>query len=305
MACTSGFPMRRQLAAAAARLPRARSAAPSASARCSPKAGINAAKVPAAAPRTTCSLPPGAARTASQRSRARFQSRENRRHMQDNLPHDPCGRGVFFDRETFGTDHLAADVGQRPWREALRGAPLADRARDDIVRLHEAAIDYLCANFLSHRVWDSYHGRLGSGPRSVRKPVPTPGSTAATPELETRAAPVEEHRSRRSRSFDRWTSWPALAERRWRGCHDAGRWAGVPIPIRRSHVSAGQPPRRARRPPARRACAGRPAAGGSARAGAGRRPGPAPDRPPVARPLHASPHGRGTVLRPAGRESAR
>jgi spermidine dehydrogenase len=54
-----------------------------------------------------------------------------------------CGRGVFFDRETFGADHLATGVGQRPWREVLRGAPLADRASDDIVRLQEAAIDYL------------------------------------------------------------------------------------------------------------------------------------------------------------------
>ena len=54
-----------------------------------------------------------------------------------------CGRGVFFDRETFGADHLATGVGERPWLEVLRGAPLTDRVRDDIVRLHEAPIDYL------------------------------------------------------------------------------------------------------------------------------------------------------------------
>jgi spermidine dehydrogenase len=54
-----------------------------------------------------------------------------------------CGRGVFFDRETFGADHLATGVGQRPWAEVLRAAPLSERVRADIVRLHEAAIDYL------------------------------------------------------------------------------------------------------------------------------------------------------------------
>ncbi len=54
-----------------------------------------------------------------------------------------CGRGIFFDRGTFGADHLATGVGQRPWAEVLRDAPLPERVRDDIVRLHEAEIDHL------------------------------------------------------------------------------------------------------------------------------------------------------------------
>jgi spermidine dehydrogenase len=54
-----------------------------------------------------------------------------------------CGRGVFLDREAFGADHLAPGIGERPWTEALRDASLPARVRDDIVRLHEAAIDYL------------------------------------------------------------------------------------------------------------------------------------------------------------------
>jgi spermidine dehydrogenase len=54
-----------------------------------------------------------------------------------------CGRGIFFDRETFGADHLATGVGRRPWAEVLRAAPLGDRVRADIIRLHEAPIDYL------------------------------------------------------------------------------------------------------------------------------------------------------------------
>ena len=53
------------------------------------------------------------------------------------------GRGVFLDRESFGGDFLATGIGRRPWTAALRDAPLAARVRDDIVRLHEAKIDYL------------------------------------------------------------------------------------------------------------------------------------------------------------------
>ena len=54
-----------------------------------------------------------------------------------------CGRAIFFDRETFGADHLATGVGRRPWGEVLRDAPLSDRVRADVVRLQEAEIDHL------------------------------------------------------------------------------------------------------------------------------------------------------------------
>ncbi len=53
------------------------------------------------------------------------------------------GNGVFFDRETFGADHLATGVGARPWQAVLQAAPLTDRVRADIVRIYEAKIDYL------------------------------------------------------------------------------------------------------------------------------------------------------------------
>jgi spermidine dehydrogenase len=64
------------------------------------------------------------------------------------------GRAVFFDRETFGRDHLA--VGEprwgpeekgppdtRSWRAFLAGAPLSERAQRDIARLYEEERDYL------------------------------------------------------------------------------------------------------------------------------------------------------------------
>lgn len=52
-------------------------------------------------------------------------------------------RGVFFDRETFGADHLAVGQGSKPWPEFLAGAPLSKQVKKDLIRLHEGGIDYL------------------------------------------------------------------------------------------------------------------------------------------------------------------
>ncbi len=52
-------------------------------------------------------------------------------------------RGIFFDRETFGTDRLVAGTGKPSWREFLAKAPLTQSAREDIARLHEPHADYL------------------------------------------------------------------------------------------------------------------------------------------------------------------
>jgi spermidine dehydrogenase len=46
-------------------------------------------------------------------------------------------QGIFFDRETFGADHLAVGAGIKPWREILAGAPLSEKARRDIARVYE------------------------------------------------------------------------------------------------------------------------------------------------------------------------
>src|SRR5262249_29904994 len=53
------------------------------------------------------------------------------------------GRGIFFDRETFGSDKLVVGVGTMAWDELLAGSPLAPRVRADIARLYEAKIDYM------------------------------------------------------------------------------------------------------------------------------------------------------------------
>lgn len=51
--------------------------------------------------------------------------------------------GVFFDRETFGADKLAVGAGSVPVRQLLAGAPLPQRACEDIERIEEGSIDYL------------------------------------------------------------------------------------------------------------------------------------------------------------------
>ena len=52
-------------------------------------------------------------------------------------------RGAFFDRETFGADHLAVGIDRAPIAHALTHAPLSARARADIERIEEGSVDYL------------------------------------------------------------------------------------------------------------------------------------------------------------------
>jgi spermidine dehydrogenase len=53
------------------------------------------------------------------------------------------GTGLFFDRETFGTDRLLTGMHRTPWARFLDGAPISEPARRDLVRLYTESIDYL------------------------------------------------------------------------------------------------------------------------------------------------------------------
>jgi spermidine dehydrogenase len=67
------------------------------------------------------------------------------RKVEDRRFYDSIGlhQGVFFDRETFGADHLAAGLGTVPMARLLARSPLSAQARLDMARIAEGAVDYL------------------------------------------------------------------------------------------------------------------------------------------------------------------
>jgi spermidine dehydrogenase len=73
-------------------------------------------------------------------------------------------QGVFFDRETFGRDHLAVGAGVAPWATVLTQAPLDSHVRQDVIRVYEGTTDYLAgrtkAQKIEHLARTSYQNYL-------------------------------------------------------------------------------------------------------------------------------------------------
>jgi spermidine dehydrogenase len=53
------------------------------------------------------------------------------------------GRGIFFDKETFGADKLVVASEDSPWAQVLADAPLSPQVKADIARVYEAKTDYM------------------------------------------------------------------------------------------------------------------------------------------------------------------
>ncbi len=68
---------------------------------------------------------------------------EARCARKDFYPWLGLGRGVFFDRETFGADRLVVGAGTKPWPQLLHDAPLSPRVKADIARIYEERLDYM------------------------------------------------------------------------------------------------------------------------------------------------------------------
>ncbi len=51
--------------------------------------------------------------------------------------------GMFFDKETFGADHLVVGWGDAPISESIKNAPLSDEVKRDAIRLYEGRENYL------------------------------------------------------------------------------------------------------------------------------------------------------------------
>ena len=52
-------------------------------------------------------------------------------------------RGIYFDKATFGRDKIVPGYRSRPAAEFFAEAPLTEKVRADLIRVHEAKVDYL------------------------------------------------------------------------------------------------------------------------------------------------------------------
>jgi spermidine dehydrogenase len=70
------------------------------------------------------------------------------------------GTGLFFDRESYGTDRLLTGMYRTPWPEFLANAPLQEDVRQDLIRIYTDKRDYLAGSSVQQKIerlrWISY-----------------------------------------------------------------------------------------------------------------------------------------------------
>ncbi|MBV8333316.1 MAG: NAD(P)/FAD-dependent oxidoreductase [Candidatus Eremiobacteraeota bacterium] len=70
----------------------------------------------------------------------------------DQHRYDGLTTGVFFNRAAFGRDYFVAGAYRDPWERVFGGAPLGDRAKHDLIRIHTERVDYLPEMSASEKV---------------------------------------------------------------------------------------------------------------------------------------------------------